>query len=67
MLIIWVPSRNTVSRFRQFWIKRVWNVYKSIFMNEMMCKVGVSTTIPNIEIPCHDKNIDVDFSILKIL
>jgi len=36
-------------------------------MNEMMCKVGVSTTIPNIEIPCHDKNIDVDFSILKIL
>jgi len=57
-----------ISWYRQLQMKSVYNVKKSILVRRVKNIVCVSTTIPNIEVSCHNENIvDINFSILKIL
>ena len=68
MTIVRVPGRKKLNGLLKFQAKRVSNFKKRVFMTKMIQKIGIPKTVPNIKIPCHNKNIaNIDFSILEIL
>jgi len=66
--IVRVSSGEKFSKFGQFYIKRVSNFKKNIFIRRMKWITQISKTISNIKFPSHNKDIiNVNLSILEIL